>query len=45
MDRDLEEIISKINLLPEDEKQQDKRDLKVLQEKNSEDEYQREKDS
>ena len=33
MDRELEEIIGKINLLPEDEKQQDKRDLKELQEK------------
>ena len=33
MDRELEGIIDKINLLPEDEKQQDKRDLKELQEK------------
>ena len=33
MDRELERIIDKINLLPEDEKQQDKRDLKELQEK------------
>ena len=33
MDRELEGIIDKINLLPEDEKQQDKRDLKELQER------------
>ena len=33
MDRELEEIIGKINLLPEDEKQQDRRDLRELQEK------------
>ena len=33
MELELEKIISKINLLPEDEKQQDKRDLKELQEK------------
>ena len=33
MDRELEGIIDKINLLPEDEKQQDRRDLKELQEK------------
>ena len=33
MDRELEGIIDKINLLPEDQKQQDKRDLKELQEK------------
>ena len=33
MDRELEEIIDKINLLPEDEKQQDRRDLRELQEK------------
>ena len=28
MDRELEKIIGKINLLPEDEKQQDRRDLR-----------------
>ena len=33
MELELEKIISKINLLPEDEKQQDRRDLKELQEK------------
>ena len=33
MERELEGIIDKINLLPEDEKQQDRRDLKELQEK------------
>ena len=33
MDRELEGIIDKINLLPEDEKQQDRRDLKELPEK------------
>ena len=33
MDRNLEETIRKINLLPEDVKQQDRRDLKELQEK------------
>ena len=33
MDRELEKIIGKINLLPEDEKQQDRRDLREFQEK------------
>lgn len=33
MELELEKIIGKINLLPEDEKQQDRRDLKELQEK------------
>ena len=33
MELELEKIISKINILPEDEKQQDRRDLKELQEK------------
>ena len=33
MELELENIINKINILPEDEKKQDRRDLKELQEK------------